>query len=114
MKTLIGSARSGLTVFFERGVYAAIGMVGLLLLIGLLLIGSPYDHGLVGAIAAALIGIGFGKSECRKWEVTHHSHLGELVERRRLVWQLTPTGLMLQVIGWSGVAVLVVKLLRVI
>ena len=114
METSIGQTRASLAVLFEKGLFAAMGVAGLLLLVGLLLFGTPYDGSLVGAIAAAFIGIGFGEAECRKWEVYIHPDRSEWAECRRLCWQLTPTGMILHIIGWSGAIVAAVKVLRLL
>ena len=65
METLAGKALSDLALLVSEKWYAAMGLVGLIILMWVLVKGTPNDAILVGTIAVAMIGIGFGEGESR-------------------------------------------------
>lgn len=102
METLIAKALPGLGAIFSKGWFAAMGVTGLILLLGLLLFGTPYDPRLVASIAAMLIGLGFGEAECRTHIQSIRPHSSGTYTVTRPHWRLTLFGAILHVIGWIG------------
>jgi len=112
METLIAKALPGLGAIFSKGWFAAMGVTGLILLLGLLLFGTPFDPGLVASIAAMMIGLGFGEAECRTHLQSLQSHISGTYTVTAPYWRLTLFGAILHVIGWTGAIKTVIFLLR--
>lgn len=104
METLLAKGLSGLDALFSKGWFAAMGIIGLILLLGLLLFGTPFDPGLVGSIAVAMIGIGFGEAECRGKRERIVPTLYGTYKVTSPRWRLTAMGAVLHLFGWSGLA----------
>ena len=112
MEALFAKAIPGLETLVSKGWFAAMGIIGLVLLLGLLLFGTPYDPALVGSIAAALIGLGFGEAECRTHIQSVRRKLSKIYTVTRPHWRLTLFGAVLHVIGWIGAINTALVLLR--
>lgn len=109
MESLIAKALPGADGFIQKGWFAAMGFFGLLLLVALLLFGTPYDPALVASVAVALLGIGFGEAECRARWHRRQTINGVVVTTPCIVWRATTIGVILHIIGWSGFLFAVVK-----
>ena len=105
MESLFAKSLPGLEGFMQKGWFAAMGIIGLLLLFGLLIFGTPFDGGLAGAIAAAFIGIGFGEAECRTFRTEFRGYYGQMFKCTIPAWRLTVTGFVLHLIGWTGAVI---------
>lgn len=72
METLIGKGLNDLANLVSEKWYAGMGLVGLIILMWVVLKGTPHDDILIGAIAMTMIGIGFAEAETR----TFREHIG--------------------------------------
>lgn len=65
METVIGKALADLAALAETKWYAAMGLVGLMMFMWVCVAGTPHDDVLIGAIAAAMMFLGFADGETR-------------------------------------------------
>jgi hypothetical protein len=107
METLFGKALGDLATLAKEKWYTAMGMLGLFIFAWVLLFGTPHDDVLVGAIAVAMIGFGFGEAETR---VIQRS-VGNGVTLKRNVRLISVPGLVLYALGIAAVVVGVTRLI---
>ena len=103
METILGKGLNDLANLVSEKWYAGMGLIGLMILLGLLLFGTPYDPLIVGSIAVAMMGIGFGEGECRTFQKTV-DEFGRW-EITRPVRRMNGPGLILYLVGASGLFV---------
>ncbi|OOY31603.1 hypothetical protein [Thioclava sp. F36-6] len=65
METLFGKVAGDLAALVSEKWYAGMGLIGLLIFMWVLVIGTPHDDVLIGLIAGVMIGFGFGEAETR-------------------------------------------------
>ncbi|WOF74165.1 hypothetical protein QMT40_001812 [Parvibaculaceae bacterium PLY_AMNH_Bact1] len=76
METLFGKALGDLASLLKESWFTGMGFVGLFLVAYVLLFGAAQDDFLVAAIAAAMMGIGFGEAETRSLRQELNRHDG--------------------------------------
>lgn len=65
METIVGKVLGDLAALVSTKWYAGMGLVGLIVVMWVMLAGTPQDDVLVGAIGFAMMGFGFGEAESR-------------------------------------------------
>jgi len=68
MESIVGKVLGDLATLVTEKWFAAMGLIGLVTLMWVMLAGTPQDDILVGAIAVFMIGVGFGEAECRTFQ----------------------------------------------
>jgi len=85
--------------------YAALGAAGLIVGVWTMLIGCPHDDLLIGSIAAAMVGIGFGEAETNTFRQRIYRFGVVEVPCRKL----TPAGAILYCAGCAGLVFAVLR-----
>ena len=75
METFLGKMLGDMANLVGQKWYAGMGFSGLVILVWVLLKGTPHDDFLVGAIGAAMMGFGFGEAEMRTFRQLVDPHL---------------------------------------
>jgi hypothetical protein len=80
METLAGKALNDIANLVSEKWYSGMGLIGLIVVMWVMLAGTPHDDILIGAIGTTMIGFGFGEAEIRtfqkqidpsgRWEIT--------------------------------------------
>lgn len=75
METLAGKALNDLANLVSEKWYSGMGLVGLIVLMWTMLAGTPHDDILIGAIGAAMMGLGFAEAETRTFREIIDPHM---------------------------------------
>lgn len=65
METIVGKILGDLAALVSTKWYAGMGLVGLIVVMWVMLVGTPQDDLLIGAIGCAMMGFGFAEAETR-------------------------------------------------
>ncbi len=98
METVIGKVLNDVAGLAQQKWYMLMGLFGLIVFFWVLVMGTPHDDVLVGAIAIAMMGFGFGEAESR----TFRKSIAPDVVLTTPVRQFTWPGLFLYLMGAAG------------
>lgn len=101
METLLGKALGDLASIFSQRWYAGMGFGGLIIVVLVLLVGTPHDDLLVGAIGVAMFGFGCAEAETRSFQ---KRVLPGMIGTRP-VRSLNAVGIALYLLGTGGLGV---------
>ena len=101
METVFGKVLSDLTRLATKKWYSAMGMTGLLVIMWVMLFGTPHDDVLIGLIGAAMMCIGFGEAETRTFR--HSISVDGQVKLTTPVRQATFVGVLLYLLGLTAI-----------
>lgn len=98
METVIGKVLNDVAGLAQQKWYMLMGLFGLIVFFWVLVMGTPHDDVLVGAIGVAMMGLGFGEAESR----TFRQRVGQRYTITSPVRQFTLPVLILYLVGLVG------------